>query len=153
MNKKKEPPLPSQATALRGRIFNLEAKHANSYPDERPKLAKQIAEALTEYRELLPEIEAAAEELRAELKREWREVHRKREDLLRLLGQVPEPALTNAMGTPLGREPSFEKAFEYPLADLEHYGAPTARQPRLVSKQEAEAYRQMDNPEYWRSNA
>src|SRR4051812_136812 len=98
---KKEAPLPSKAHALRSRIYILEDKLAHTgYPDERKKLAEQIAEALTEYHELLPEIEAAAEQLKDELKREWDAVHRKRGDLLRLLGQVPEP-------NPIGNAPPF----------------------------------------------
>lgn len=146
----REPPLPMKAHALRARIYHLEQKHAVAYPDQRGKLAEQIADTLAEYKELLPEIEVAAETLKEELKREWREVHRKREDLLRLLGQVPEPVPTNAMGQATGAEPSFEKALTYPLAELRHYGEPTPCAPRIHSKQEAEQYRLMDDPSYWR---
>lgn len=149
---KREPPLPSRAQALRARIYVLEEKLATAYPDKREALVEEIVEALTEYKELLPEIEAEARRMKDEVRREREATDRKRKDLLLLLGQSPEPQPTNAMGVALGTAPSFEKVYEYPLAELRHYGEPTQQAPRLISKQDAAAFRAMDEPSYWRSS-
>ena len=149
---KKQDDLAVRVHVLRHRIYNLEEKHArNGYPDQRAKLAEEIAEALTEYRELLPEIEAEAEKRKAELRELRAETDRKRQELLRLLGQFPEPVPRNLAGAPLGRDPDFGKVYEYPVAPLRHYNEPTPWAPRIHTEAEAKEFRAMDEPEYWRA--
>lgn len=157
---KKQDDIAVRAHVLRHRIINLEQKHSVAYPDDRAKLAEQIAEALTEYRELLPEIEAAAEKRKAELRELREETERKRQSLLMLLGQFPEPPRRNAVGDLLDGAPRFEKVYEYEVAPLRHYEEPVwERQQRYPGQQRfrspafEEELRRLDNPDTWLKEA
>jgi hypothetical protein len=48
-----------------------------------------------------------------------------------MLGQGPEPVPVNAIGAPTGSAPPFERAWEYPISELQHYGVLDPRIPRL----------------------
>jgi vacuolar-type H+-ATPase subunit I/STV1 len=137
------PPLPSQANALRARIYHLEQRRASSYPDERAALAEQIEEAIAEYEALVPDIEAEAEKLRDEINRGFRELQQKREDLLRLLGRKHQDTFhRNMVGEtwpPPDPAPHFYKALELPLAELEHY-EPDVWDQRVRNEREGKGY-------------
>jgi ElaB/YqjD/DUF883 family membrane-anchored ribosome-binding protein len=115
----------TRAHVLRSRIYHLEQKHTTAYPAEREKLGDEIAELIAEYEALLPEIEREAEKRKQELKQGFGELLRKRDDLLRLLGQVPEPIYRNAVGAPQPMPQSgqafFSLATRYEVAPLRHY--------------------------------
>ncbi|HZT92976.1 MAG TPA: hypothetical protein VE985_00670 [Gaiellaceae bacterium] len=112
------------AHTLRSRIYHLEQKWTTAYPQEREKLAAEIASLLAEYEALVPEIESEAERRKRELKQGYDELMRKRDELLMLLGQVPEPLYRNGMGVmqppPPNGQGFFTLATRYELAPLRH---------------------------------